>query len=124
MRAATFADAVNAIPKTATRFAVVWDGSPSTEGDAVHAWAQALPAGSTVCTFILGEQPNARGAEAVGMLPRGDAAGTEAMLAAACEGKLDVLALLGVNPVLHGRIAKRRSMRSKRPRSWSSANCS
>jgi NADH-quinone oxidoreductase subunit G len=101
VRASTFADAVKAIPTTATRFAVVWDGSPSTEGDAVHAWAEALPAGSTVQTFILGEQPNARGAEAVGMFPRGDAAGTEAMFEAARAGKLPVLALLGVNPVLH-----------------------
>jgi NADH-quinone oxidoreductase subunit G len=101
VRAATFADAVKAIPKTATRFAIVWDGSPSSEGDAVHAWADALPAGSTVHTFIPGEQANARGAEAIGMFPRGDAAGTGAMFEAARAGKLSSLALLGVNPVLH-----------------------
>jgi NADH-quinone oxidoreductase subunit G len=101
VRAATFADAVKAIPKDATRFAVVWDGSPSTEKEAVEAWAEALPTGTVVHTFIVGEQPNARGAEAIGMRPRADAADTQAMLEAARDGKLGVLALLGVNPVLH-----------------------
>lgn len=101
VRAATFADALKAVPKTATRFAVVWDGSPSTQKDAVEAWAAGLPAGSAVQTFIPGEQPNARGAEAIGMLPRGGGADTQAMLEAARDGKLGVLALLGVNPALH-----------------------
>jgi NADH-quinone oxidoreductase subunit G len=101
VRAATFADALNAMPKTATRYAVVWDGSPSTEKNAVEAWAEALPAGSVVQTFILGEQPNGRGAEAIGMLPRAAALGTQGMLEAGRDGKLGVLALLGVNPVLH-----------------------
>jgi NADH-quinone oxidoreductase subunit G len=101
VRAATFADAQKAMPKTATRFAVVWDGSPSTEKDAVEAWAGALPAGSVVHTFIPGEQANARGAEAIGMLPRGAGQDTQAMFETARDGKLGVLALLGVNPVLH-----------------------
>ena len=101
VRAATFADALKAIPKTATRFAVVWDGSPSTEKDAVEAWAGSLPAGSGVHTYILGEQSNARGAEAIGMLPHGAGYDTQAMLENARDGKLGVLALLGVNPVLH-----------------------
>jgi len=101
VRAATFANALKVLPKTATRFAVVWDGAPSSERDAVEAWAASLPAGSVVQTFILGEQPNARGAEAIGMLPRSGGADTQAMLEAARDGKLGVLALLGVNPVLH-----------------------
>ncbi|HVA33884.1 MAG TPA: molybdopterin-dependent oxidoreductase, partial [Candidatus Baltobacteraceae bacterium] len=101
VRAATFADALKAIPKTATRIALVWDGAPSTENGAVEAWAAALPPGIVLQTFVLGEQPNARGAEAVGMFPRGDAKDTRAMLEAGREGKLGVLSLLGVNPVLH-----------------------
>ena len=101
VRAATFADAVKAIPKSATRIALVWDGARSTENKAVEAWAEALPAGTVLQTFVLGEQPNARGAEAVGMFPRVDAQDTQAMLEAARDGKLGVLALLGVNPALH-----------------------
>jgi NADH-quinone oxidoreductase subunit G len=101
LRAATFADAVNVIPRTATRIALVWDGAPSTENAAVEAWAGALPAGTVLQTFVLGEQPNARGAEAIGMLPRGGGGDTQAMLEAARDGKLGVLALLGVNPALH-----------------------
>jgi NADH-quinone oxidoreductase subunit G len=101
LRVATFADAVKAIPQTATRIALVWDGSPSTESKAVMAWAKALPAGTVLHTFVLGEQANARGAEAVGMFPRADAADTQTMFEAGRDGKLGVLALLGVNPVLH-----------------------
>lgn len=101
VRAATFAEAREAIPAGATRIALVWDGAPSSEYAAVEAWAAALPAGTVLHTFVTGEQPNARGAEALGMFPRGDAAGTAEMLAAARDGKLGVLALLGVNPVLH-----------------------
>jgi NADH-quinone oxidoreductase subunit G len=100
-RVATFADAVKAIPAGATRIALVWDGAPSSEYAAVETWMAGLPAGTVVHTFVPGEQPNARGAEALGMFPRGDAAGTAEMFAAARDGKLDVLALLGVNPVLH-----------------------
>jgi len=101
VRAATFADAIEAIPKTATRIALVWDGAPSTECTAAEAWAAALPAGTVVQTFVMGEQANARGAEAVGMIPRSGALDTQAMFEAARDGKLGVLALLGVNPALH-----------------------
>jgi NADH-quinone oxidoreductase subunit G len=101
VRAATFADAIEAIPASAKRIALVWDGAPSTENKAVEAWAAALPAGTVLHSFVLGEQPNARGAEAVGMFPRDGAAGTRAMFEAGRDGKLGALALLGVNPVLH-----------------------
>jgi anaerobic selenocysteine-containing dehydrogenase len=101
VRAATFADAIAAIPKKAARIALVWDGSPSTENTAVEAWAAALPDGTVLQTFVPGEQANARGAEAVGMFPHDGAAGTREMLEAGRDGKLSVLALLGVNPVLH-----------------------
>jgi NADH-quinone oxidoreductase subunit G len=97
---ATFADALKAIPADAKRIALVYDGSPI-DNSAVEAWAAKLPAGTTVHTFVPGEQPNARGAEAVGMLPHGEGLDTRAMFEAARDGKLATLALLGVNPVLH-----------------------
>jgi NADH-quinone oxidoreductase subunit G len=100
-RVANFAEAIEAIPQNATRIALVWDGAPSTEHKAVEAWAAALPAGTVLHTFALGEQPNARGAEAVGMFPRAGASGTEAMFQSAITGQLSVLALFGVNPALH-----------------------
>ena len=99
--AASFADVPAKIPAGATRIALVWDGVPSTENAAVEAWAAALPAGTVLQTFVAGEQANARGAEAVGMFPREGASDTQAMLAAARDGKLGVLSLLGVNPALH-----------------------
>jgi anaerobic selenocysteine-containing dehydrogenase len=101
IRAATFADAVKAIPAGAKRIALVWDGAPSSENEAVKAWAAALPAGTVLQTFVPGEAANARGAEAIGMFPRGGALDTQAMFEAARAGKLGVLALLGVNPALH-----------------------
>jgi anaerobic selenocysteine-containing dehydrogenase len=101
VRAATFADAVNAVPKNAKRIALVWDGVPSSESAAVKTWSAGLPEGTKLHTYELGEQPNARGAEAVGMFPRDGAAGTQAMLEAGRDGKLSALSLLGVNPVLH-----------------------
>jgi anaerobic selenocysteine-containing dehydrogenase len=101
VRAATFADAVNAVPKNAKRIALVWDGVPSSESAAVKTWSAGLPEGTKLHTYVLGEQPNARGAEAVGMFPRDGAAGTQAMLEAGRDGKLSALSLLGVNPVLH-----------------------
>jgi NADH-quinone oxidoreductase subunit G len=100
-RAATFAAAIDAIPATAKRIALVWDGAPSSENAAVEAWAGALPAGTVLHTFVLGEQSNARGAEAVGMFPRPGSLDTQAMLEAGRDGTLGVLALLGVNPALH-----------------------
>lgn len=100
-RAATFADAIEAIPAGARRIALVWDGAPSSESAAVEAWAATLPAGTVLQTFVLGEAPNARGAEAVGMFPRPGSLDTQAMLEAGRDGKLGALALLGVNPVLH-----------------------
>jgi NADH-quinone oxidoreductase subunit G len=98
--AATFADATKLIPATAKRIAFVWDGSPTSESAAIVDWAKALPAGSKLYTFIPGEQANARGAEAIGMLPRGTGSATKAMLEAARSGNMGTLALFGVNPVL------------------------
>ena len=106
MDVATVADAAKNIPKDAKRVAIVWDGcDASLVGDLLGR----MPKGAQLRTYITGEQPNARGAEAMGMLPfakpgyasaeRGlDAAG---MFAAAQEGRLAVLSIFGANPALH-----------------------
>jgi hypothetical protein len=88
------------MPAGAQRIAFVWDGIPTAESGDIITWATSLPDGAKLFTYIPGEQPNARGAEAVGMLPRDGGADTKAMLEAARDGKLTSLALFGVNPVL------------------------
>jgi NADH-quinone oxidoreductase subunit G len=84
------------------RIALLWDGIDVAAGRDAAALASALVArGASVTCFVAGEQNNARGAEAFGMLPRGGGLDTAGMFAAARDGKLRVLSLLGVNPVLH-----------------------
>ncbi|HLI95186.1 MAG TPA: molybdopterin-dependent oxidoreductase [Candidatus Baltobacteraceae bacterium] len=95
---ATVDDAVNALPQNAQRIAVIWDGVDLTLGKTM---IEALPQNAQVLTYITGEQPNARGAEAMGMLPQQGGMDTSAMLAAASEGNLAVLSILGANPMLH-----------------------
>ncbi|HET9096332.1 MAG TPA: molybdopterin-dependent oxidoreductase [Candidatus Baltobacteraceae bacterium] len=92
------AGAVKALPKEAKRIAVIWDGVDISLGKAM---IDALPQGAQVLTYITGEQPNARGAEAMGMLPQEGGMDTSAMLSAAREGNLAVLSILGANPMLH-----------------------
>ena len=83
------------------RIAFVWDGIDLAEGASAFALSRALAeTGKHVTTFVAGEQPNARGAEAMGMRPRGAGLTTPEILAAAKAGSLGVLALAGVNPVL------------------------
>ena len=79
----------------AQRVAMIWDGIDLTVG---REFSEAFAKFGEVATYIAGEQQNARGAEAMGMLPDGgnDSA---AMFAAAANGTLKVLSLLGVNPV-------------------------
>jgi anaerobic selenocysteine-containing dehydrogenase len=69
--------------------------------DALHA------RGVAVFGYVAGEQPNARGAEALGMLPRDGGLDSGAMIAAALDGKLRALGLFGVNPVLHHPLGER-----------------
>ncbi|MBV8689759.1 MAG: molybdopterin-dependent oxidoreductase, partial [Candidatus Eremiobacteraeota bacterium] len=99
-------EAIDALPKSAQRVAVVWDG---VNANAARDLLGALPATATVQTFIAGEQPNARGAEAAGMQPALGpafsplAAGRDfdGMVQDARDGKLRVLCILGANPALH-----------------------
>lgn len=103
---ATVAEAVRALPPGAKRIAVVWDGVDPAAGKSL---IQALPNDAQVLTFITGEQPNARGAEAMGMHPalgpgyEPVEAGldTVEMLEAAASGNLAVLSIFGANPALH-----------------------
>ena len=79
----------------AANVAIVWDGEDLALGSELQ---NAFP---NAATYITGEQPNARGAEAMGMLPEGGK-DSSAIFAAAREGKLASLSLFGVNPVLNG----------------------
>ena len=95
---ATIAQAVAALPKNAQRIALIWDGVDLALGRALY---EAVPAGATVMTYITSEQPNARGAEAMGMLPEDGASDTSALLADAVDGGVAVLSIFGANPALH-----------------------
>ena len=90
--------AVKALPDGVQRVAVIWDGEDLAQAAAL---VESLPPQANVLTYITGEQPNARGAEAMGLLPRGSGIDTSAMFAAAGEGALSVLTIMGANPVLH-----------------------
>jgi NADH-quinone oxidoreductase subunit G len=90
-------DAIGANPG---RVAMIWDGVFFEGGPELTAAMHDLPAGTHVDRYVLPETPNGRGAEALGMIPRGAGLGTGAMFAAAGDGKLDVLSILGANPVL------------------------
>jgi NADH-quinone oxidoreductase subunit G len=83
--------------------ALIWDGIDLEQG---RAYAQAFADIADLSTYIASEQANARGAEAMGMLPFSGPAyhvvdtGLDgyAMLDAASAGRLAVLSIFGVNP--------------------------
>jgi len=87
------AEAVRALPAEG-EVAVIWDGADEAR---IKELADALGS-RAVLKYITSEAPNARGAEAMGMLPLGQALDTHAMFEAARDGKLAVLSLFGVNP--------------------------
>ena len=85
--------------------ALIWDGVDLAQG---KAFAEALAlSGVEFATYVPGEQGNARGAEAMGMLPRNGPGYTPAergsdsleMFAQARDGRLAALSILGANPV-------------------------
>ncbi|MBD5635427.1 MAG: (2Fe-2S)-binding protein [Candidatus Eremiobacteraeota bacterium] len=99
-----FESAEDALPllADAERIAIVWDGIDCAAGRAAASLVDTLAGrGASVSCYVAGEQPNARGAEALGMLPRGGGLDSTALLGAAREGRIRALSLLGVNPVLH-----------------------
>ncbi|HTV72834.1 MAG TPA: molybdopterin-dependent oxidoreductase [Candidatus Acidoferrales bacterium] len=87
---------------TVDRLAVVWDGIDVSLYESVMEQVHAQrPAGSpAVHEFLCGEQGNARGAEAFGMLPAQGGLGTAGMFEAARRGELSALCIFGANPIL------------------------
>ena len=121
------ADALAAIPKDASRVALLWDGIDLAAG---RAFAGALAGFAELSTYIASEQGNARGAEAMGMLPAfgpgyaaADRTGKDAraMFSAAERGELSALSIFGANPVEMPPAEPRSRPRSRRFRSSSSA---
>ena len=83
------------------RIAFVWDGIDVRAGAELNTFMQGLAAGGkTVSGFVPGEGGNARGAEAMGLVPRGKGLDTAGILANARDGKVGVLSIFGANPVL------------------------
>jgi NADH-quinone oxidoreductase subunit G len=86
-----------------TRVALIWDGVDPNVGSS---YVQAFGDLSELATYITSEQANARGAEAMGMLPGGGAGyspvergyDTSEMLDAARSSRLAVLSVFGANP--------------------------
>jgi NADH-quinone oxidoreductase subunit G len=85
---------IGKIPPNA-RIAIVWDGVDLELGKALADAAS----GRNAVTYVASEQPNARGAEAMGMLPIDGGMDAALMFDAARAGKLSALSLFGVNPV-------------------------
>ncbi|BDE07151.1 NADH-quinone oxidoreductase [Vulcanimicrobium alpinum] len=79
------------------RVAMIWDGVMLPDGPALTAPLMEL---ADALRYVLPEEPNGRGADAVGMRPVNGGLNTRAMLEAARDGKLGVLAILGANPML------------------------
>ncbi len=82
--------------KGVERATLVWDGVDLELGKRLETRLAVVPA---LRTYVLGEQPNARGAEAMGAFPDGKGLDTVAMFAAARDGRMSALSLFGVNPV-------------------------
>jgi NADH-quinone oxidoreductase subunit G len=100
-RVADVAALRKAMPAEPGTIAVVWDGVPRTGDDAFVALrGEWTAAGRRVLTYVLPEEPNGRGADALGLHPVNGGLDTRAMLEAARDGKLGVLTVLGANPVL------------------------
>jgi len=90
-----------ALGESPGRVAIIWDGVFAEGGPELAAPLHEIAGATRVDRYVLPETPNARGADALGMRPRGAGLSTKAMLEAARDGKLDVLAIFGANPVLH-----------------------
>jgi anaerobic selenocysteine-containing dehydrogenase len=81
---------------------MIWDGVAIQGGPELTAplhEPSALAGGALY--YVLPEAPNGRGADALGLRSREGGLNAKAMLEAARDGKLDVLVILGANPVLH-----------------------
>lgn len=85
-----------ALPKGTERVALVWDGVDLDLGAKFAAAFADVPG---VTTYISSEQGNARGAEAMGVLPRDGGLAAPDIFAAAANGEIATLSLFGVNPI-------------------------
>jgi NADH-quinone oxidoreductase subunit G len=94
------ADLKAAIGDTPGHVVQIWDGVAIEGGPELTAPMFDIPGATRIDRYVLPDTPNGRGAEALGMLPRGGGLNTLQMFEAARDGKLDVLAILGANPVL------------------------
>jgi NADH-quinone oxidoreductase subunit G len=100
-RANTIDELRAALPEQYERIAFVWDGVPRPLDAAFDALRDEVKdAGKQVASYVLGEQPNARGADALGLRPGDGGLDARAILEAARDGRLHSLAILGANPVL------------------------
>jgi NADH-quinone oxidoreductase subunit G len=99
-RATTAAELRAAIPEKPGRVALIWDGTMIPGGPELTAPMLEIPNATAVDRYVLPEDPNGRGADAVGMHPVNGGLTTRGILEAGRDGKLDVLAILGANPVL------------------------
>lgn len=88
------------LPAKAERISFIWGGVRRSTGDELERAFSRL-SGKTLKVYIPGEQPNARGAEAMGCVPRDGGLDVRGMLEAARDGKLRSLAILGANPLEH-----------------------
>ncbi|MBV8332320.1 MAG: molybdopterin-dependent oxidoreductase [Candidatus Eremiobacteraeota bacterium] len=75
---------------------LIWDGVDPKVG---KAFADTFAGVADLATYVASEQSNARGAEAMGMLPRDGGRDTFGMFDDARDGKLTVLSIFGANPV-------------------------
>ncbi len=95
--AASIDDALRALPPEGN-VVVIWDGIDTQLGDGLRSMLTSRNGGA----LIASEQPNARGAEAMGMLPQNGGMDSLAMFEAARRGEIGVLSLFGVNPARNG----------------------
>lgn len=90
-----------ALPASYERIAFVTDGVPGPFDGALAALSDELvSAGKRVSSYVLGEQSNARGADALGLVPSGGGLDTRGMFEAARDGRLTSLAIFAANPML------------------------
>jgi NADH-quinone oxidoreductase subunit G len=94
------ADLKAAIGDTPGHVVMIWDGVAIEGGPELTAPMFEIAGASRIDRYVLPDTPNGRGAEALGMLPRNGGLDTRKMFEAARDGNLDVLAILGANPVL------------------------
>jgi NADH-quinone oxidoreductase subunit G len=90
-----------ALGATPGRVAQIWDGAAFEGGPELTAPLRELANAERVDQYVLPETPNGRGADALGLRPGARGRDTRGILEAARDGNIDVLVILGANPLLH-----------------------